>query len=256
MKKLLVTALFCLYALAQAQPFPPDQQVSSPIHYIQGNVCGLPSSIAYSEFLMASGAFKGDRCLVVPTGTNGWQLNGAAFSSRIDANRNSYSKAVGGYFSAEVFGTVGGFAESVGIYARTEPATSGVWAVALYGECRARTWGPGTCKGMVVELRGDPSRPPGVPDQQTYIGINVQPGEDQRGVIGMQFQHPQAYAHSIDLAGTCVKVGEVDGVGFYIGFGGRSQLMEFWRGGCRTPGATRHGYVNMNWGTPDVQLNR
>lgn len=251
-------AIFVFLALspttAHAQPFPPDQQLVQPLHYIQGNVCNLPNSIAHSEFQHTSGAFKGDRCLIIPTASDGWQLNGSAFSARIDANGNRYSKAVGGYFSAEVFGKVGWVAESVGVYARTEPATGGVWAPALYGECRARTWAAGTCAGMIVELRGDPSRPPGTPDLQTYIGVNIQPGPDQSGVIGLQFQHGHTYKHAIDVDGAFIRLGTVDGVGFCMKFSGRSQLVEFWRG-CGEPGATRHGYVNMNWGSPDVQLN-
>lgn len=253
--KHLITLILILAAWStHAQPFPADQQLAQPQHYIQGNACYLPNSVAYSEFLTASGAFKGDRCLIIPTGTNGWQLNGAAFSARIDANNNAYSKAVGVYASAEVFGRVGGVAESVGVYARTEPATPNVWAVALYGECRARTWGPGICAGAIVELRGDPSRPPGTPDLQQYIGINVQPGPDQSGVIGLQFQHGHTYKHAIDVDGAFIRLGTVDGVGFCMKFSGRTQLVEFWRG-CGEPGATRHGFINMNWGSPDVQFN-
>ncbi len=229
--------------------------LSNPLKYSY-QVCGLPSSVAYSEFLGTYAGYISDVCIIVPSGNNGWQLNGGAFSARIDANNSQYSKAVAGYFSAEVFGASSGYTESVGVYARVEPAVMGTWSAALHGECRSRTYLQGLCIGLNIELRGDPARSPSTPDQQTYIGINVQPGADQTGVIGLQFQNPQAYAHSVDLAGTCVKLGQVDNVGFYMRFHGPTQAVEFWRGGCAVPGATRHGWVNMNWGTPDAQLNR
>jgi hypothetical protein len=255
-KKIITIALllFGINAFAQVG-VQPAQLIPQPLKYTY-QVCGLPASIAYTEFNYAQAGFTADVCLIAPANQPGWQMNGFAASARINTNASAYSKAVAGYFSAEVFGFNTGFAEAVGIYARVEPAVASTWGVALHGECRARTTLPGLCMGLNIELRGDPNRTPNMPDQQTYIGMNIQPGADQTGVIGLQFQHPQAYAHSIDLDGTCVKLGAVDGVGFYMRFGGRSQLLEFWRGGCAVPGATRHGFVNMNWGTPDTQLNR
>jgi hypothetical protein len=89
----------------------------------------------------------------------------------------------------------------------------------------------------------------------------VQPGTDQTGVIGLQFQNipnKKIYKHSIDVDGTFIRLGTIDGVGFCMRFGGdsgREQRVEFWRN-CGEPGATRHGWVDMNWGTPDTQLNR
>lgn len=261
MKKIIsATSFLLLFALNSKAQFPgamPAVQIPNPLH-LNGQVCNLPSSVAYTEFLFSDAAFKGDRCMVTPVGSVGYQMNAASFSTRIDANSNAYSKAVGGYFSAEVFGKVGQAAEAVGVYARTEPATPNVWSTALHGECRNRTTGAGICMGLNVELRDHTIADTGKQSLQTFIGINVQPGDDQRGVIGQQFQNRQAYKHSMDFNGTFVKLGDVDGVGFCIKFGGktgREQIVEFWRG-CGEPGATRHGYVDMNWNAADVKLNR
>ena len=235
---------------------PAFSQVSSiyqPISVLS-NYCPIPGSVAYSEFLMADAGVKSDRCFTIPVWTIGYQLNGIASSARIDSNNNKYSKAVGGYFSAEVFGTHVGFTEAVGVYARVEPSAKDTWSVALHGECRARTLETGLCMGLNIELRDHAGEEAGTPSKQTMLGINVQPGETQRGVVGMQFQNPQAYAHSIDFAGTFIKIGQVDDVSFCLKFSGRSQLLEFWRG-CGSPGATRTGFINMNWGSPDIQLN-
>jgi hypothetical protein len=230
-----------------------SQTIYQPLNLLSW-YCPLPVSIASSEFSVADAGVKAERCLVIPTSSNGYQLNGVAASARIDTNNNRYSKAVGGYFSAEVFGRHSGFAEAVGVYARVEPAAKDTWAVALHGECRARTLETGLCMGLNIELRDHAGEDAGTQSKQTMLGINVQPGETQRGVVGMQFQNPQAYSHSIDFAGTFIKIGQVDDTPFCIKFSGRSQLLEFWRG-CGNPGATRVGFINMNWGSPDVQLN-
>lgn len=247
---LLSAFLGAFFSPAVAQVTP----IYQPLSLLSG-YCVLPGSISYSEFLTADAGLKADRCLTIPTFSTGYQLNGIATSARIDTNKNNYSKAVGGYFSAEVFGTHTGFAEAVGVYARVEPAARDTWAVALHGECRARTLEPGLCMGLNIELRDHAGEDAGTQSKQMMLGINVQPGETQRGVVGMQFQNPQAYAHSIDFAGTFIKIGQVDEVPFCIRFSGRSQLVEFWRG-CGNPGATRHGFINLNWGSPDAQLNR
>lgn len=244
-------------ALCGAFFTPAKAQVSTiyqPLFLFTGQ-CNLPNSVADSEFKSTDGGFKVDRCLLIPPASFGYQLNGVAASARIDSNWNRYSKAVGGYFSAEVFGKHTGFAEAVGVYARVEPAVENTWAVALHGECRSRTLETGLCMGLNIELRDHAAEEAGKPSKQTMLGINVQPGENQKGVVGMQFQNPQAYSHSIDFAGTFIKIGQVDDVPFCIKFSGRSQLVEFWRG-CGSPGATRHGFINMNWGSPDVQINR
>ena len=240
-------------ASAQFIGFKVSAPINQPLVY-RNQVCSLPMTLAYSEFLTTTGAYIGDVCMVAPTFSNGYQLNGIATSARIDTNMNPYSKAVGGYFSAEVFGTHTGFAEAVGVYARVEPSAKDTWSVALHGECRARTLETGLCMGLNIELRDHAGDDAGTPSKQMMLGINVQPGENQRGVIGMQFQNPQAYAHSIDFAGTFIKIGQVDDTPFCIKFSGRSQLLEFWRG-CGHPGATRTGFINMNWNAPDTQLN-
>jgi hypothetical protein len=255
----LVTLLLsAMPASAQFIGFNPSVNINQPTVY-RHQVCNLPSTTAYTEFLMTGGAYLGDVCMVTPHA--GFQQNGIASSSRVFMN-GLHGKAVGAYFSAEGFGnattTPGGYGgEVIGVYARVEPQGNH-WTTALHGECRNRATGPGLCMGLNIELRDHTIAETGRQSQQTFLGINVQPGDDQRGVIGMQFQNPQAYRHSMDFAGTFIKLGDVDGVGFCMKFGGktgREQLVEFWRG-CGDPGATRHGYVNMNWNAPDTQLNR
>lgn len=254
-----IAVFFTVVLPAKAQGLPvgaaPYLSLASPLKY-SNQVCGLPGSIAYSEFLYTTGAsYVGDNCVIIPTGSNGFQLSGGAFSSRVDSNFTPYSKAVAGYFSAEVFGTNTGSAEAVGVYARVEPANADTWSVALHGECRTRTALGGTCMGLNIELRDEQKAVTGVDSNQTMIGINVQPGENQRNVIGLQFQRGDTYKHSIDFDGSFIKLGQVDTTPFCMKFSGRTQLLEFWRG-CGEPGATRVGFVNMNWGSPNTQINR
>lgn len=259
MKKLIVAVLFASKAMAQAGYQRPNL-VPTPIQYTH-QVCGLPITVGYGNFQHIVAGMISDTCLTPPAGTVGYLNAGVAGSSRTNAAAG-YSVAVGGYFYAEVNGNVpaGSYAEAVGVYARVEPSVPGTWAVALHGECRARTSVPGFCMGMNIELRGDPNKPAGVVDQQAYIGINVQPGEDQRGVVGLQFLNipgKEIYKHSIDVNSTFIRLGTIDGVGFCMKFGGKSgreQIIEFWRG-CGESWAQRTGYINMQFASPDVQLN-
>jgi len=265
MKKIILTLLVLFSSNVFAQPgYQVPTLLPQPLKYSY-QVCGLPMTQSYSEFTHIVAGMISDTCLRPPEGTSGYLNAGIAGSSRVDATAG-YSVSVGGYFSAQVLGNVpaGSYAEAVGVYARVEPAVPGTWATALHGECRARTSVPGFCMGLNIELRGDPNKPANVVDKQAYIGINIQPGADQKGVIGMQFLNipgSDIYKHSIDVNGTFIRLGTIDGVGFCMKFGGKSgreQIIEFWRGApeCDSPYATRTGFINMNYGAPNVQLNR
>lgn len=265
MKQVITLLLACSSLPASAQAgYQTPNIVPQPTKYSH-QVCGLPLTVGYGNFTHIVSGMISDTCLTPPAGSVGYLNAGISGASRVNA-ASGYAVAVGGYFYAEVGGKVpaGSYAEAVGVYARVEPSVPGTWAAALHGECRARTSVPGLCMGLSIELRGDPNKPAGVIDQQSYIGINIQPGEDQTGVVGMQFQNvpgKEIYKHSIDVNGTFIRLGTIDGVGFCMRFGGKSgreQIVEMIRGApeCNSPGATRTGYINMNYASPDVQLNQ
>lgn len=180
--------------------------------------------------------------------SNGFLASGLAGGSVLDFNGLD-GTAVGVYGHAVGSGTRGNATrqEVVGIYGRAD-LIGPRWATALHGEVIVGPQGGGTGIGTNIELHGaNPTT--------TLIGINVQPSAEQRDVIGLQFQRPESYRYSIDLSNTFVKIGQVDSVPFCIKFNPSNQYMEFWRG-CQSMNATRHGWINMNFGTPDVQLNR
>jgi len=262
MKKLIVIVamLVASTAIAQVGNQPP-QILAQPLKYSH-QVCGLPLTAGYGSFRHIISGMISDTCLTPPAGSVGYLNAGVAGSSRIDA-ASGYSVAVGGYFYAEANGKIPSrtYAEAVGVYAKVAPSIAGIWAVALHGECVSETNEDGLCIGLNLELRGAPNRPAGVVNKQRYIGINIQPGEDLQGVVGMQFQNipgKEIYKHSIDVNGTYIRLGTIDAVGFCMKFGGKSgreQIVEFWRG-CGEPWAQRTGFINMNFASPDVQLNQ
>jgi hypothetical protein len=213
--------------------------------------CGIQMTLAYSEFLTTSGGFKSDMCLISPPNGqgDGWQLNGIAASARTNFN-GSAAKAVGGYFAAEGFGeprpTPGGYGgEVVGVYGRAQPRGRN-WATGLHGECMSESSAGGVCIGANVEVgRGIPLQP-GQKDPENYIGVNVQPREATRGVIGLQFQHPSTYKHAIDLNGAVMTLGYVDGVRFCQVFQPETQKILYVRD-CDSPGAQIAAVIDMNW---------
>jgi hypothetical protein len=233
------------------------QQITQPLHLNNQN-CGLPMTLAYREFLTTSGGFRSDMCLIAPpNGTgDGWQLNGIAASARTNFN-GSAAKAVGGYFAAEGFGeptpTPGGYGgEVVGVYGRAQPRGRH-WATGLHGECMSESDGDGVCIGANVEVgRGIPLQH-GQQDPQRYIGINVQPREATRGVTGLNFQRPETYKHSIDLNGTVITLGYVDGVRFCMVFLPHSQSLLGLRN-CDAQAADVAFRLDMNW-RPGMQTS-
>lgn len=63
----------------------------------------------------------------------------------------------------------------------------------------------GTFLGANIELKGA-SKNPG------RIGLNLQPDPASTGVVGFNFQNPQAYAYAINLNGAPIRLGDHGGV--------------------------------------------
>lgn len=178
----------------------------------------------------------------------GYLKAGVFGAAKVDMNGVG-GTAVGLYGIAEGTGRPGGLQdEVVGVYGRADKLGP-YWAAALHGECILEAVdGGGLCIGLNIELpRPNP--------RSGYIGVNIQPGTETRDVIGLQFQNPQTYRYSISAPNTFLHIGQVDNVAFCLKFAPERQALEFWRG-CGRDDATRHGWVNMNWRSPDVQLNR
>ena len=194
---------------------------------------------------------RGNGILVSPS--RGYLKAGVAGASRVDMNGIG-GTAVGVYGIAEGVGRAGGIQdEVVGVYGRADK--NGIfWASALHGECIIPTnQNPnavdvgGLCIGANIELQGKNTN-------TSYIGVNIQPGVLTSNVVGLQFQNPHTYKYSIDAANTFIKIGQVDNVPFCIKFNPNNQYLEFWRK-CNEQGATRTGFINMNYNTPNGQLN-
>lgn len=245
--RLFATFMLCLVLLAvgrvEAQPTRYQNEFwSSPNYAFTADTETAPGLLTIIDATV-----KGYGSVRSPG--RGYLKAGVAGGARVDMNGQG-GTAVGGYFVAEGTGTAGPAQnEVVGVYARAN--NNGVfWATALHGECMIRQpdiYG-GLCIGLNLELQR-PNLKSG------YLGINVQPGTGAKDVVGLQFQNGPAYRWAIDMDGAFVKLGQVDDVSFCMKFVGERQRVEFWRG-CGRADATRHGWVDMNWGTPDVQLNR
>lgn len=234
-----ILLLFLAFS-AQAQPtqYQPGFW-ASPDYTLTGN-----SSRFHIGIIDATGKFYGG----IKSPGRGYLKAGVAGAARVDM-AGVGGTAVGGYFIGEGVGKAGGIQdEVVGSYNRADK--NGIfWAAAIHGECMVdQPDTGGLCIGLNIELQ----RPNPL---SGYIGVNVQPGEHARDVVGLQFQRGSAYRWAVDVDGAFIKLGQVDDVSFCMRFVGERQALEFWRG-CGKPDATRHGWVNMNWGTPDVQLNR
>lgn len=196
---------------------------------------------------------KAYRSIVSPA--RGYLIAGMAGGARVDMNGVG-GTAVGLYGIAEGAGRGGGLQdEVVGVYGRADK--NGVyWATGLHGECFGDMAGPdlgGSCIGANIELRG-------LGPRSTKIGMNIQPGAALRDVIGLQMQDlsedgESSYRYAIKIPNLRVQVGDVDGDEFCMKFDRKTQRLEFWRA-CNRPHTQRVGYLNMNYGAPDTQLNR
>jgi hypothetical protein len=237
-----ILLLFLAFS-AQAQPTRFQNEFWSSPNY--SFTADTETAAGLTTIADGTGKFYGS--IVSPS--RGYLKAGVVAGSMVDMNGVG-GTAVGGYFVAEGRGRAGPIQnEVVGVYARANN-NGAFWATALHGECMVRQpdiFG-GLCIGLNLELQRKN-------DKSGYIGVNVQPGEHARDVVGLQFQRGSAYRWAVDVDGAFIKLGQVDDVSFCMRFVGERQSLEFWRG-CGRSDATRHGWVNMNWGTPDVQLNR
>lgn len=243
----LPVALLLVYSFAVAQPTQYQELFTSDSPY------SIAAGKAERYIGTLDGQLKGFGFKVSPF--NGYVVSGAAGASRIDyAGRGG--TAVGLFGIAEGTGAPGIRNEVVGVYGMAWKSGP-YWATGLHGECILKNGEEdsdgsedtgGTCIGVNIELIGNNV-------QSTMIGLNVQPRSGAHNVVGLQFQNAASYKHSIDFNNTYIKLGYTDAVEFCMRYVSERQAIEFWRN-CGTPGATRHGWINMNWGTPDVQLNQ
>jgi hypothetical protein len=121
------------------------------------------------------------------------------------------------------------------------------WAAGGHFDCYDTAPG-GTCVGVNIEL-------PKTQAGTDTVGLNIQPHESARGLIGIQLQNPQTYKFGIVAANTPWVVGLVDYVPFGFVFDPKTQRLKF----CRNVGLPEQvcrGYVDMNFEAPDSQLNK
>lgn len=249
--KLIAAALLCLVLLAvgrvDAQPSSYNELFSADPMY------SISAGKAERYIGTVDAQIKGFGLKVSPF--NGYVVSGVAGAARVDFNGLG-GTAVGLFGIAEGTGVPGIRNEIVGVYGMAHK--SGIyWATGLHGECLLqdgetdpeglRDTG-GLCIGLNLELIGNNQK-------SGFIGINLQPRSGAHDVRGLQFQNPDAYRWSTDFNSTFVKVGQTDDVEFCLRFSSQRQRIEFWRG-CGAANATRHGWVDMMWGSPDVRLNR
>lgn len=142
-------------------------------------------------------------------------------------------------------GQAGALHDIVGV-AGTAKKSGAYWAAGVHADC-LDTLAGGVCIGVNIEF-------PEVTNQSTILGVNMQPAPHAQNVVGIQFQHPSTYRYSIDAQNTYIKVGQTGATPFCMRFNSTAQVLEFWRG-CQNNGATRVGYINMNPGVPDGQMN-
>jgi len=191
---------------------------------------------------------KGYRSHVSPA--SGYLIAGVAGGAKIDMNGVGGS-AVGVYGVAEGAGRPGGVQnEVVGMYGRADK-NGPYWATGVHGECLTeKVDSGGSCIGLNSELIG--ANP-----KTLMIGVNIQPRPEVRNAIGLQIQDnpTTSYQYSIKAPNMAVQFGDVDTDHFCMRFDPRTQRLEFWRA-CNRPHSTRVGYVDMNFGAPDVPLNR
>ncbi len=177
--------------------------------------------------------------------SSGYLVTGITGESKINFNSLG-GAAFGVYGYAEGIGTGGGgINDIVGVHG-TAKKSGAFWAAGVHADCYDVTAG-GFCIGVNVEF-------PQVTNQSTLIGVNIQPASNATNVVGIQLQNPQTYSYGIDAANTQIKFGDVNGTPFCMKFNPTLQILEFWRG-CSIPGATRVGYINMNFGSPNTQIN-
>lgn len=246
-KTIITVALIAAVLVTLLLIVTPAKAQFAPYSYNSGG-CGITANESYLQFstLGSSPIFVGD-CFV----SYGDGLMKSAISAHQSINFNGhYSNGSAGFFSVRGVGSSGpGGAELTAVNSRVQ-IDGPYWGASLHGECRTYYSGfGGLCIGMSVEMQS-------FNNNVTYIGANIQAQENTRNVIGLQLQGTNTnYKYAISAPNLIYHVGQIDDVAFCLKFEPSTQRLEFWRG-CYGDNPTRHGFVNMNWGSPDVQLNR
>lgn len=79
------------------------------------------------------------------------------------------------------------------------------------------------------------------------IGVNIQPDEKARGLVGIQIQNPQAFKHGIKVPNTAWVFGQVDTCLFGMRFNPVRQSLEFFRW-LGEKDETKVGEIKMDFG--------
>jgi len=238
---LIRAVLLLLPLFAQAQPTAYYKQFwASPDYSLTSDrVIGIIDS-----------QVKGFRGITSPA--VGYLVAGVAGGARVDMNGVG-GTAVGVYGVATGVGRPGGRQDEVtGVYGRADKAGP-FWAAGVHGECLTDPTGidyGGSCIAGNFEMIG--ANP-----KSLVIGVNIQPRPEVRNAIGLQIQDnpTTSYQYAIKAPNLAVQFGDVDTDHFCMRFDPRTQRLEFWRA-CNRPWTTRVGFIDMNYGAPDVALNR
>lgn len=179
---------------------------------------------------------------------NGGLRPGLFAESGMDFSRGEPGASFAIYGMARGVGKIGshGVHDIVGVHGTVYKDFNG-WAAGMHTDCYDFVAG-GTCIGLNIEF-------PKTQDATRTIGINIQPGESARGIIGIQLQNAQAYKYGADFANTNIVLGRVDDCAFGMRFNPQSQRLEFFRN-IGESNEIRMGFVDMMFGQPDSQLNK
>lgn len=243
----------------------------------------ISSTVVYSQFVIGGTTSNAVPTQPAPNNTGYTLANDPALylSTQLDAAYKAVATFVSpfrGYVKAGIGGissvnmnNVGGTA--VGVFGIAEGKGKGVgevvgvygmahkngihWATGLHGECLLQDGENdskgvkdegGLCIGVNIELIGNNQK-------SDMIGLNIQPRSGAHNVTGLQFQNPDTYNMMINASNGWIQIGQVDNVSFCMKFNPLNQSLEFWRN-CNKQGATRTGFINMNYNTPNSQLNK
>lgn len=241
MKHLVTLVLLLVSWMVQAQPTAYYKQFWASPDY---------SVISDKVIATVDAQIKGQRSVVSPY--TGYLIAGVAGGARVDMNGVGGS-AVGVYGVGTGYGRPGGRQDEIaGVYGRADKVGS-FWAAGVHGECLTDPYGidhGGSCIAGNFEMIGKNPK-------SLVIGVNIQPRPEVRNAIGVQIQDNAvtSYRYGVSAPNLPHQFGDVDGDDFCMKFVPTTQRLEFWRA-CDKSWATRVGYINMNYGAPDSQLNR
>lgn len=137
------------------------------------------------------------------------------------------------------------------------------WAAGVHADVYDTGKG-GTAIGVNVEF-------PQTVNENPTIGMNIQPHDKAKNITGIQFQNEgegARYGVGIDMWQTrtdkaAIRIGgsqniifgSVDGCPFGMRFNQHNQCLEFYRS-IGKPDEVRVGFINMQFGAPDVAVNQ